>query len=148
MADELRTPLNAIIGFSEMMSAEMLGPLGALQYASYARDINQSGAHLLGIIDDILDVPRIELGQFRFLEETVDLVAAIVLPWRFAWSRCACGRSRSASRSRSTTVCRGSGPTGARSSKCWSTCSPTLRSFHGARRRRSDPARAAARPAR
>jgi signal transduction histidine kinase len=77
MSHELRTPLNAIIGFSEMMSEEMLGPLGALQYVGYARDIHQSGAHLLGIIDDILDVSQIELGQFRFVEEAVDLVAAI-----------------------------------------------------------------------
>ena len=77
MSHELRTPLNAIIGFSEMMSAEMLGPLGALQYVGYARDIHQSGAHLLGIIDDILDVSQIELGQFRFREEAVDLIAAL-----------------------------------------------------------------------
>jgi PAS domain S-box-containing protein len=77
MSHELRTPLNAIIGFSEIMSTEMLGPLGVKQYLGYARDIRESGAHLLGIIDDILDVSQIELGQFRFAETAVDITAAI-----------------------------------------------------------------------
>ena len=77
MSHELRTPLNAIIGFSEIMSAQMLGPLGATQYVGYARDIRESGAHLLSIIDDILDVSQIELGQFRFTEEAVDVTAAV-----------------------------------------------------------------------
>jgi signal transduction histidine kinase len=77
MSHELRTPLNAIIGFSEIMSTEMLGPLGVRQYLGYARDIRQSGAHLLGIIDDILDVSQIELGQFRFSESAVDVTAAV-----------------------------------------------------------------------
>ncbi len=77
VSHELRTPLNAIIGFSEIMATEMLGPLGGKQYLGYARDIRQSGAHLLGIIDDILDVSQIELGQFRFAETEVDITAAI-----------------------------------------------------------------------
>ena len=77
MSHELRTPLNAIIGFSEFMASETLGPLGALRYVGYARDIVDSGRHLLGVINDILDMSRIEAGAVH-LEETdvrIDAVA-------------------------------------------------------------------------
>lgn len=60
---ELRTPLNAIIGFSEMLQKEMLGPLGDARYRSYADDINDSGRHLLNLIDDLLDLSKIESGK-------------------------------------------------------------------------------------
>src|SRR5262249_24144337 len=60
---ELRTPLNAIIGFSEVMQREMFGPLGRLQYKEYAKDIHDSGVHLLKIINDILDLSKIEAGK-------------------------------------------------------------------------------------
>lgn len=73
MSHELRTPLNAIIGFSEMMDAQMLGPLGNAQYKSYAKDILGSGRHLLSIITTILDMAKAEAGQVGFTEEPVEL---------------------------------------------------------------------------
>lgn len=60
---ELRTPLNAIIGFSEMLQREMLGPLGDSRYRAYADDIHNSGRHLLALIDDLLDLSKIEAGK-------------------------------------------------------------------------------------
>ncbi|MGH6947140.1 MAG: CHASE2 domain-containing protein [Kiloniellales bacterium] len=70
MSHELRTPLNAIIGFSETMSGELLGPLGTPKYKDYAVDIHGSAQHLLEIINDILDVARIETGRFTLTEES------------------------------------------------------------------------------
>lgn len=63
MSHELRTPLNAIMGFSEVMRDEHLGPLGSARYVGYAADIHASGRHLLGIINDILDLSKIEAGK-------------------------------------------------------------------------------------
>jgi two-component system cell cycle sensor histidine kinase PleC len=63
MSHELRTPLNAIIGLSEMIKAEMLGPVANEQYRTYAGDINSSGLHLLGIINEILDLAKVEAGR-------------------------------------------------------------------------------------
>jgi len=63
MSHELRTPLNAINGFSEIMSAEMYGPLGDARYRDYCRDILSSGQHLLALINDILDMSKIEAGK-------------------------------------------------------------------------------------
>ena len=63
MSHELRTPLNAIIGFSEIMQSGMFGNLGSDKYEEYCRDINQSGEYLLGVINDILDMSRIEAGR-------------------------------------------------------------------------------------
>ena len=71
MSHELRTPLNAIIGFSEIMEKELLGPLGTGQYAEYATDIQQSGKHLLSIINDILDLAKIEAGKYELQETEV-----------------------------------------------------------------------------
>jgi signal transduction histidine kinase len=65
MSHELRTPLNAIIGFSELMSRQMLGPLGNDKYLGYVRDVEASGRHLLAIINDILDISKIESGQLE-----------------------------------------------------------------------------------
>lgn len=65
MSHELRTPLNAIIGFSDMMKAETFGPMGHEKYKEYAGDINDSGEHLLEIINDILDLSKIESGAFE-----------------------------------------------------------------------------------
>ena len=73
MSHELRTPLNAIIGFSEVMANEMLGPLGEPKYAAYVRDILESGRHLLAVINDILDMSRIEAGAVNLEESEVDL---------------------------------------------------------------------------
>jgi signal transduction histidine kinase len=63
MSHELRTPLNAIIGFSEIMQRELHGALGSDRYNDYARDIHQSGRHLLEIINDILDIAKVEAGK-------------------------------------------------------------------------------------
>jgi cell cycle sensor histidine kinase DivJ len=73
MSHELRTPLNAIIGFSEVMTHEMFGPVGSPRYLEYARLINESGGHLLGLINGILDMSKIEAGKFELTEEMFDL---------------------------------------------------------------------------
>lgn len=72
MSHELRTPLNAVIGFSEIMGSELHGPLGHESYRSYAKDICDSGKHLLEIINDILDITKAELGTIELAEEVVD----------------------------------------------------------------------------
>jgi len=77
MSHELRTPLNAIIGFSEVMSREVLGPMGTSRYRDYAGDIHASGQHLLGLINDVLDISKIEAGELRLDRETVDLAAVM-----------------------------------------------------------------------
>jgi len=63
MSHELRTPLNAIIGFSDVIQQQMLGPDASGRYESYVGDINNSGRHLLSIINDILDLSKIEAGR-------------------------------------------------------------------------------------
>ncbi len=73
MSHELRTPLNAIIGFSQIIQAEMFGPLGNPRYREYGGDIASSGQHLLSLINDLLDLSRIEAGRFTLDEEAVDL---------------------------------------------------------------------------
>ncbi|MGE0117930.1 MAG: sensor histidine kinase [Dongiaceae bacterium] len=73
MSHELRTPLNAIIGFSEVLKRELLGPLGQERYREYARDINESGAHLLSLISDILEYSKSESGKLRLVESEIDL---------------------------------------------------------------------------
>ena len=77
MSHELRTPLNAIIGFSQVMAGEMLGPIATQRYVGYARDILGSAEHLLGIINDILDVSRLETGKLDLIEESIDAPKAI-----------------------------------------------------------------------
>ena len=72
LSHELRTPLNAVIGFSEMMIGEAFGPLGHDRYRGYAKDIYDSGSHLLAIINDILDVAKAESGKFELDEEVFD----------------------------------------------------------------------------
>jgi len=73
MSHELRTPLNAIIGFSETINRELFGPIGNERYREYAQDIHHSGVHLLNVINDILDLSKIEAGHFDLYEEEVDL---------------------------------------------------------------------------
>jgi len=73
MSHELRTPLNAIIGFSEIMKTEAFGPLGSEQYVGYSSDIEDSGRHLLSIVNDILDVARIETGDFSLNEDELEV---------------------------------------------------------------------------
>ncbi len=72
MSHELRTPLNAIMGFSEMLKEEMLGPIGNEHYRTYAADIHESGEHLLKLINEILDLSRIEAGKYELTETAVD----------------------------------------------------------------------------
>ncbi len=86
MSHELRTPLNAIIGFSEIMKSEMFGPIGGDKYRDYCKDIHQSGQYLLDVINDILDMSKIEAGRIRldfeqvrlgrFLNDTMRVVSA------------------------------------------------------------------------
>jgi PAS domain S-box-containing protein len=73
VSHELRTPLNAIIGFSEIMKMQMFGPIGHGQYAAYTDDIHASGKHLLSIINDILDLSKIEAGRYQLHIEAVDV---------------------------------------------------------------------------
>ena len=77
MSHELRTPLNAIIGFSEVMLAEMFGPMGSEKYAEYSRDIHRSGLFLLDVINDILDMSKIEAGRMLLECETLQADAAL-----------------------------------------------------------------------
>ncbi|MBP1850876.1 two-component system cell cycle sensor histidine kinase PleC [Rhizobium halophytocola] len=77
MSHELRTPLNAILGFSEILQNNMFGPIGSPKYAEYARDIHDSGQHLLNVINDILDMSKIEAGQMKIRRERIDLVPLI-----------------------------------------------------------------------
>jgi PAS domain S-box-containing protein len=72
MSHELRTPLNAIIGFSEIIETELLGPIDRRQYVEYAHDINESGRLLLQLINDILDISRVEVGRLTLREEMLD----------------------------------------------------------------------------
>src|SRR3546814_12415448 len=71
MSHELRTPLNAIIGFSEIMLHELHGKLGSDRYHGYTRDIHQSGRHLLEIINDILDLAKVEAGKLDLRHDAV-----------------------------------------------------------------------------
>ena len=74
MSHELRTPLNAIIGFSEVLKSELLGHHEVPQYKEYAGDIHSSGQHLLNLINELLDLSRIEAGKYDLNEEAVSLV--------------------------------------------------------------------------
>lgn len=73
MSHELRTPLNAILGFSEVMKNELFGAHAVPAYKDYANDIHNSGVHLLGVINEILDLSRIEAGRYELNEEAVAL---------------------------------------------------------------------------
>jgi PAS domain S-box-containing protein len=77
MSHELRTPLNAIIGFAEFMVQQPLGPLGHARYSEYIRDIGRSGTHLLEIINDMLDVARIEAGKAELHEQDIRVADTI-----------------------------------------------------------------------
>ena len=77
MSHELRTPLNAILGFSQVIANEMLGPLGNAKYVGYAKDVLTSAEHLLGLINDILDVSKLEAGKLDLQEELIDPVKTV-----------------------------------------------------------------------
>ncbi|WP_244513390.1 sensor histidine kinase [Devosia insulae] len=74
MSHELRTPLNAIIGFSEVLQSELLGAHNVPQYKEYAGDIHSSGQHLLNLINELLDLSRIEAGKYDLNEEAISLI--------------------------------------------------------------------------
>jgi signal transduction histidine kinase len=92
MSHELRTPLNAIIGFSEMIQAETFGPVGHPNYKEYARDIGESGLHLLEIINDLLDMSKIETGRVELNESLVEVPRAIESCLRLVAERAANGK--------------------------------------------------------
>lgn len=77
MSHELRTPLNAILGFSEVMKSEVFGAHAVPTYREYAGDIHQSGQHLLELINEILDLSRIEAGRYELNEESVNLAYVV-----------------------------------------------------------------------
>jgi two-component system cell cycle sensor histidine kinase PleC len=77
MSHELRTPLNAILGFSEVMKAELFGPLNSPTYKEYSADIHSSGQHLLMLINEILDLSRVEAGRYELKEEAVSLCGVV-----------------------------------------------------------------------
>lgn len=77
MSHELRTPLNAVIGFSEILNRELFGALGEARYREYARLIHESGEHLLNVVNDILDMSKIEAGKFTIVKEPFDVVSLV-----------------------------------------------------------------------
>lgn len=87
MSHELRTPLNAIIGFSEIMESGMFGPLGAEKYNEYCSDIRGSGQYLLEVINDILDMSKIEAGRIRLDFEDLDLDSLLAESMRVVSAR-------------------------------------------------------------
>jgi cell cycle sensor histidine kinase DivJ len=77
MSHELRTPLNAIIGFSEILNRELFGTLGEARYRDYAHLIHESGEHLLNVVNDILDMSKIEAGKFKIVKEPFDVAPLV-----------------------------------------------------------------------
>ena len=77
MSHELRTPLNAIIGFSELIKEEVMGPCGSPKYQEFARDIHEASTHLLQLINDVLELSRIEAGRLDLREQDTDLAAVV-----------------------------------------------------------------------
>jgi PAS domain S-box-containing protein len=77
ISHEIRTPLNAIIGFSELMAEERFGPIGNQRYRDYLRDIHVSGSHLMSLINDLLDLSKIEAGKLELSFESVAINEAI-----------------------------------------------------------------------
>ncbi len=77
MSHELRTPLNAIIGFSDILDRELFGPIGEARYRDYSRLINESGEHLLSVVNGILDMSKIEAGKFDIVAEPFDVAELV-----------------------------------------------------------------------
>lgn len=77
VSHEVRTPLNAIMGYAEIIREEIVGPVGSPKYRDYARHIHRSGRHLLDLINDILDLSKVESGRLELTEEPVDLVRVL-----------------------------------------------------------------------
>ncbi|MEI8394978.1 MAG: PAS domain S-box protein [Rhodospirillaceae bacterium] len=87
MSHELRSPLNAILGFAEILTLEMFGPLGSPRYLGYAKDIHDSGHLLLSVIGDILDLSKVEAGKLELHEENVNIDATIASAMRLVHTR-------------------------------------------------------------
>ena len=87
MSHEIRTPLNAILGFSEIIGGELLGPITPPKYREYAGDIHDSGVHLLELINDILDLAKIEAGKLELQDGEVDVPHAVDASLRFVKER-------------------------------------------------------------
>ncbi len=87
MSHELRTPLNAILGFSEIIARECLGPVGSPRYKEYAGDIHNSGAHLLSLINDLLDVAKIESGRMEIEPHMIETKRALDHALKFLGAR-------------------------------------------------------------
>jgi len=92
MSHELRTPLNAIIGFSEIMNGEVFGPVGNEQYKEYVSDIHDSGTHLLSIINDILDLSKIEADSYDLSEDELDVDEVLTACGRMIRTRAESGQ--------------------------------------------------------
>jgi len=92
MSHELRTPLNAIIGFSDIIRRELFGPLENGKYTEYARDIHESGSHLLAIINDILDLAKAEAGKLELNEQEFDVTDTLEACVRMCRGRAETGR--------------------------------------------------------
>jgi signal transduction histidine kinase len=86
LSHELRTPLNAVIGFSDMIAREMFGPVGT-RYVQYARDINDSGNHLLSLVNDVLDLAKVEAGGLQVSKAEVDFGESMHIVQRLARQR-------------------------------------------------------------
>jgi two-component system cell cycle sensor histidine kinase PleC len=87
MSHELRTPLNAVLGFSEVMKGELFGPHAVPAYKEYSSDIHASGQHLLMLINEILDLSRVEAGRYELKEEPVSLTGVVEECLRLLWLR-------------------------------------------------------------
>jgi len=87
MSHELRTPLNAILGFSEIIARECLGPVGSPRYKEYAGDIHTSGAHLLSLINDLLDVAKIEAGRMEIEPQILETERTLDTALKFVGAR-------------------------------------------------------------
>ena len=77
MSHELRTPLNAVLGFTEVIKSELYGPLGHPKYREYAEDVYRSGMHLLDLINDVLDLSKIDAGRMELRESAFDMTALV-----------------------------------------------------------------------
>jgi len=89
MSHELRSPLNSVLGFAEIMIKELFGPLGSPRYREYVEDIGQSASHLLAIINDILNISKVESGKLELDEAKVDVGAVIEICTRLMYTRAA-----------------------------------------------------------
>src|SRR5215471_6842991 len=87
MSHELRTPLNAILGFSEIIARECLGPVGSPRYKEYAGDIHNSGSHLLSLINDLLDIAKIEAGRMEIEPHMIETARMVENALKFVGSK-------------------------------------------------------------